>query len=126
MDEKAWGSEPLFLGPAGARITREEVVQGIEKIARRQKVPLTKGNGRRRFGGHTYRISGAVMAFHAGAEDQEVCDLGGWSSIDTMKKYLRGVPFTKTSRITTRLADAMDAVGGRSLPLGKPPWSMTR
>ena len=89
MVEKAWGSEPLFLGPAGPRITSEGVVQEFEKIAFRQKV-LTKGSGRRRFGGHTYRISGAVMALHAGAEDQEVRDLGGWSSIDTMKKYLRG------------------------------------
>ena len=117
MDEKDWGPEPLFLGATGLRITRDEVVQGIEKIARLQKIPLTKGNVRRRFGGHTYRISGAVMAYHAGAEDQEVCDLGGWSSVETMKKYLRGVPFTKTATITNRLADIIDA--GSSEPTAR-------
>ena len=87
----------------------------------RVAVPLTKGNGRRRFGGHTYRISGAVMAFHAGAEDQEVCDLGGWSSIDTMKKYLRGAHSLRLPESPRGLQMPWTQMKVGSVLLGKPP-----
>ena len=103
------GKQPLFAGRKSSRITKEEVVRGIEAIATRQGVPLVKNNGRRRFGGHTYRITGAVFSFMTGATDQEVADLGGWRSIEIMKKYLRGVPFSRTSSVSTRLADAVDS-----------------
>jgi hypothetical protein len=103
------GKQPLFAGRKSSRITKEEVVRGIETIATRQGVPLVKSNGRRRFGGHTYRITGAVFSFMTGATDQEVADLGGWRSIEIMKKYLRGVPFSRTSSVSTRLADAVDS-----------------
>lgn len=35
---------------------------------------------------------GAVFAYHGGATDQEVCDMGSWRSMEVVKKYLRGVP----------------------------------
>jgi hypothetical protein len=89
-------------------MTKEEVIQGIKAIATRQGVPLVKNNGKRRFGGHTYRITGAVFSSMTGATDQEVADLGGWRSIEIMKKYLRGELFSRTSSVSARLADAVD------------------
>jgi hypothetical protein len=99
----------LFLRTRGERITKAEVVEEIERIASRQGLPLTKANGRRCFGGHCFRITGAVFAYHGGATDQEVCDMGGWRSTEVMRKYLRGVPFSRTATITNRLASSAEA-----------------
>ena len=104
------GSYPLFVGASGARVSRTEVVQEIENIARRMGYDLLKPNGRRVFGGHCFRISGAVFTYSQGAEDSEVCELGGWHSKEQMKRYLRGVPFCKVATITNRIASSYDGI----------------
>ncbi len=51
-------------------------------------------NGRawRRFGSHLFRVSGACHLALLGATEQDICRAGRWSSLEIMKKYLRGVP----------------------------------
>lgn len=61
--------------------------------------------GGERFGGHTFRITGAVFSFLHGAREDKVCDLGSWKSVDVMRKYLRGVPpFSKASDVSGKIA----------------------
>ena len=81
--------QPLFTNRGGTRLSKEEVVKEVELFATRQGLPLRKPNGKKAFGGHCLRISAAVFAFHGGATDQEGCDLGGWRSVEVMRKYLR-------------------------------------
>ena len=90
-------------------MSKEDALKGIEGIARRQGLPLVKTGGKRAFGAHAYRISGAVFAYNAGAKDDEACDLGGWKSIEIMKKYLRGVPFSRCSGMSVKLAATVSA-----------------
>ena len=49
-----------------------------------------------------------------GASEQEVCDLGGWKSIESIRKYSRGVPFSKAATLANRMADAVDGGSGPS------------
>ena len=112
VDPNSQASQPLFVGAGGGRIRKDEVITGVERIAARQGIALRKANGKNRFGGHTYRITGAVFAFMTGATEQEVCDLGGWKSVESMRKYLRGVPFSKTATLANRMADAVDGGPG--------------
>jgi len=88
-------------------MSKEDVFKGIEGIARRQGLRLVKAGGKRAFVAHAHRISGAFFAYNAGAKADEVCDLGGWKSIEIMKKYLRGVPFSRCSGMSVKLAAAV-------------------
>ena len=90
-------------------MSKADVVKGIEDMAKRQGLPLVKKGGKRASGAHAYHISGAVFAYNAGAKDDEVCDLGGWKSIDVMKKYLRGVPFSRCAGMSVKLAATVSA-----------------
>lgn len=96
--------QPLFVGADGGRLSRQEVVSHIETTAAKMGLSLRKPGGGRRFGGHTFRITGAVFSFLHGAREDEVCDLGGWKSVEVMRKYLRGVPFSKAAGVSGKIA----------------------
>ena len=46
----------------------------------------------KRFGSHLFRVSGACHLALLGATEQDICRAGRWSSLEIMRKYLRGVP----------------------------------
>ena len=73
VPEEEWGSHFLFTNEGSTSLSKEEVVKEVELIATGQGLPLRKPNGKKAFGGHCFRISAAVFAFHGGATDQPLC-----------------------------------------------------
>eukprot|EP00435_Cladocopium_sp_Y103_P029802 s477_g7.t1 len=89
---------PLFTTEAGERLSERYVLSAVEQAAEEAGEPL-KDNGRARFGTHSLRVAGAVLAFQAGLPEPVVRSLGRWRSERAMLAYLRGVPLVKGYRI---------------------------
>ena len=66
-----------------------------EETAAAMGEKLTEQRSKRtwkRFGSHLFRVSGACHLALLGATEQDICRAGRWSSVEVMRKYLRGVP----------------------------------
>ena len=83
-----------------------------EKLASSAGLPLIV-NGRRKFGGHSFRVTGATVLGAAGVAEEKIALQGRWRSRDAMLRYLRGTPLTASHRISLQVARA--AAGGEML-----------
>ena len=112
---------PLFVDARGMRLSRADVVSIIEQRAEAVGDSLVDAQGDRRFGGHSMRVRGAMMAFKAGLTEEVVMDLGRWASVDAMRRYLRGLPLMKaagaTAVIASELKRGLDLAPGGGLGL---------
>ena len=82
---------PLFTTPDGERMTEKFVLTRVEAVATAAGEPLQEG-GIPRFGTHSMRVAGAIIAFQAGIEENTIKALGRWQSTQAMMGYLRGAP----------------------------------
>lgn len=95
-----------------------EVLVAVEDTAVEAGESLRTKEGLRRFGTHSMRVRGACMAYAAGLPETTIMALGRWTSLDGMRRYLRGAPIRRASQATTEIARAMceggDAGQGRA------------
>ena len=105
---------PLFTGEGGERLTQRQVLSAVEKAALDAGEQL-QDEGRARYGTHSLRVAGAVLAFQAGLQETEVRSLGRWKTEEAMLAYLRGVPLIRASSTSTQMVRAMLNAGGTPL-----------
>eukprot|EP00435_Cladocopium_sp_Y103_P016613 s3999_g4.t1 len=102
---------PLFVTEDGEKLTERYVMTAVERSAQAAGEPL-KENGQARFGTHSLRVAGAVLAFQAGLSESVVRSLGRWRSERAMLAYLRGTPLVKASGSSGKMLTAMIDSGG--------------
>lgn len=74
---------PLFVGASGNRLIKSEVVEGIKAVALAAHEPL-QSDGKNRFGTHSMRVAGALLAFSANVGEDMVRALGRWKTVQAM------------------------------------------
>lgn len=102
----ATGTAPLFTDADGCRLSMRAVTEAIEYAAV-QDGQETRSGGWARFGSHSLRVSGAIMALEAGLQEETVKALGRWNSTKAMHAYLRGTPYTKAAWATKPMAQVL-------------------
>ena len=115
---------PLFHNGCGRRLTVAEVLSAVEDTALEAGEPLRGEMGQRTFGTHSMRVRGACMAYAAGLPETTIMALGRWTSLDGMRRYLRGAPIRRASQATQEIARAM-CEGGEA-GHGRAPLDPTR
>ena len=103
---------PLFVGPTGDRLSKTEVVEAVKAVALAAGEPL-QCKGLNRYGTHSMRVAGALLAFSANVGEETVRALGRWKTTQAMMAYLRGTPVIKAANATAPMAQIMD--GGERL-----------
>ena len=101
------GRTPLFVGEDGCRITKKEVLEAVNFVASEAGERITDDEGKARFGTHSMRVAGALVAFCAGVGEPTIRSLGRWKTTQAMMMYLRGTPLVKASAATKVMARAM-------------------
>lgn len=115
------GKAPLFDNGQGLRLTVAEVLVAVEDTAVEAGESLRTKEGLRRFGTHSMRVRGACMAYAAGLPETTIMALGRWTSLDGMRRYLRGAPIRRALR-RRRRSPGLCAKGG-TLVRGEPRWT---
>ena len=93
LEFPATGNAPLFLGPAGP-ITQSQIRSHLQKV-----LSLLNLNPKH-FSFHTFRRSGATLAFNNNVELQHIKKHGTWTS-DAVNAYIVTDPLTSTSVATS-------------------------
>ena len=101
---------PLFVGSSGNRLSKSEVVEAVKAIAMAAGEPL-RTNGQNRYGTHSMRVAGALLAFSANVGEETVRALGRWKTTQAMMAYLRGTPVIKAASATAPMAQVMEEGG---------------
>ncbi len=93
--EGAVDGDPLFVDEKGNPLNQRTLTSLAEGTAAAMGEKLIERRNKRtwrRFGSHLFRVSGACHLALLGATEQDICRAGRWSSLEIMRKYLRGVP----------------------------------
>ena len=88
---------PVFPTVSGKTCEKHNVVRSFEELGRLCGLPLVDPLGRRAFGGHSARVSGARWLANMGLELFKLAVLARWSS-NAILRYVADAPL---SRITT-------------------------
>ena len=105
---------PLFTTDDGGRLSERHVLTAVELAARMSGEPL-RDDGQARYGTHSLRVAGAVLAFQSGLSEAVVWSLGRWRSEKAMLAYLRGVPLIRAASAAETMVTAMLDAGGNPL-----------
>jgi len=84
---------------------KASVVEVVEEIAGRLNLPLTADDGRKAFGAHAYRVSGARHFAYRGLELRIIALLARWQS-DIMLHYVQEAPLTTLTGLYLGKTDA--------------------
>ena len=103
---------PVFTSESGERLTERHVLAAVELAATTSGEKLHTKEGKARFGTHSLRVAGAVLAFRSGLSEATVRSLGRWRSERAMLAYLRGVPLVRAASATGTMVTAMLDGGG--------------
>ena len=82
---------PLFPNAHGETITKEAIVKTIEILGHRAGEPLVDDQGRRRYGGHSMRISGSRWLAGIGIDVRKIMALARWGS-EVVLRYIQTAP----------------------------------
>ena len=93
---------PVFIVPDGRVPTKDEVVNTIEALGRLTGDKLIDELGRRRFGGHSMRVSGARYLANLGLEMFKLAVLARWNS-PVLLRYVADAPLKVISDDCRRL-----------------------
>ena len=102
---------PLFPTIEGRTVYKEAVVKTIEAMAQQLGEPLADPWGRRRYGGHSMRVSGAKWLAAIGVEVPKIQTLARWSS-DVVLRYLGEAHIGAIAGDVRRARTARKAVDG--------------
>eukprot|EP00435_Cladocopium_sp_Y103_P043459 s2560_g12.t1 len=109
---------------SGERMTEKAVMTEVESVAKAAGEPLTEGDGPR-FGTHSMRVAGAIIAFQAGLDENTIKALGRWESTRAMLGYLRGIPYIRAAGATKHMARALTGghCGPAAVEVLRPIWA---
>ena len=99
---------PLFPTAAGGTASKCRVVRTVEFLAQQCDEPLLDALQRRRFGGHSMRVSGARYLANAGLELYKLAVLARWES-SIILRYVAEAP------LNTLTSDCRRLLAGESL-----------
>ena len=85
---------PLFPTASGTTASKHAVVRTIEMIAQSCHLPLVDNVGRRAFGGHAFRVTGAQFLAARGVSTDKLMLLGRWRS-SAVLRYVGEAPLSK-------------------------------
>ena len=94
---------PLFPKQSGGILEKKMVVRFIEEVATNDGIPLKTATGKRRFGGHFFRILGATWLCERGIARERIMALGRWKS-GAVDRYLRNTPLKNVFTISRDVA----------------------
>lgn len=100
------GMAHLCVDSEGALLTQHAIVRAVERVAVHSGETLWD-QGRAKYGTHSLRTTGALMAFTAGVPEEVVKALGRWATTEAMHRYLRGTPVVRASGATRIMAKAI-------------------
>ena len=95
---------PLFPDATGKVVQKRCMVAAIERIVTALELPTKGQNGRRLYGGHTLRVSGARFWVGLGLEVYKVQVFARWGS-DVILRYVADVPLVGITDQVLKLAD---------------------
>ena len=98
---------PLFPTSTGATAEKEKVVKLIELVACSLGLPVVSEEGRRLFGGHSLRVSGAQWITRMNVPLPLIQMMARWAS-DVIARYVADVPLSNISAIYRRACCAKD------------------
>ena len=96
----------LFLGDSGLPLTTAQISGLVEDYAAVQGLPVKAEDGSRLYGSHSLRVTGALLAFHAGLAEEVVMTLGRWRTREAMMCYLREAPIIRAAGAAHQMAKA--------------------
>jgi len=120
---------PLFPNMTGGVIEKRMVVKVIETVATRRGFQLKNAAGRKKYGGHFFRILGATWLCERGILRERIMALGRWRS-NAIDRYLRNAPLKTVFSISRevracetdeRSGPCLKGVGCDAIPLKAPP-----
>lgn len=107
VDASTAEEAPLFVNSEGGRATRGDLQSWIEEAAADRGERLQGEDGLPRYGTHSLRVAGALVAFAGGASEEVVRSLGRWKTISAMMAYLRGAPLVRAAAASHEMAKVM-------------------
>ena len=94
------GELPLFPDESGGFCSKESVVETIEQLAVKTGASLLDDLGRRAFGGHSARVSGARYLASIGLELFKLMVLARWAG-PTILRYVNESPLAHSAGLST-------------------------
>ena len=85
---------PLFPTLAGEVVEKDKVVDTIEAVAQLLRIPIRSSDGDRRFGGHSFRVTGARYLASRGMPLHTIQLHARWSS-DVIARYVADTPLDR-------------------------------
>ena len=101
MGEKI--NQPLFATRSGNPMDKTDVVALIEHEVRSKVHDLRDGKGKRKFGGHFFRILGARMMAEACIDKLRIMDVGRWKTLSVLERYLKGAEYKKVAKVSKKV-----------------------
>ena len=99
---------PLFPAVSGETVDKQDVVKTVEGLAERLGIAVLDSQGNRRFGGHTFRVSGAQYLAGIGLGESLIALLARWMS-PTVKRYMSESPLQLLGREFMSAFTSIDA-----------------
>ena len=96
----------LCVDKEGRPLTQQSVLQAVERVAVQAGETLWN-EGQAKYGTHSLRTTGALMAFTAGVPEETIKALGRWATTEAMNRYLRGTPVVQAAGATKIMARAI-------------------
>ena len=105
---------PLFPTADGLAPSKQCMIQAIESVLQSAGIELTRvdesGNLKRRFGGHTLRVSGAQFLASAGTPTPLIQLLGRWSSM-AVERYIQMAPLSIVPEVPAQVLSNFECPG---------------
>ena len=113
------GDFPLFPAATGRTVAKDAVVRGVEQLGSLLGEPLQDSDGTRRFGGHSFRVSGAQWLAARGVPIHLIQNLARWES-DVVRRYVGDAALASLTMQTRALVYDQESTGrfpsGRDFP----------
>ena len=79
----------------------------VEREVRAKRHDLRDEQGKRKFGGHFFRILGARMMADAGIDKLRIMDNGRWKTLSVLERYLKGAQYKKVAEVSKKVWDEL-------------------
>ena len=75
----------------------------VEREVRAKRHDLRDEQGKRKFGGHFFRILGARMMADAGIDKLRIMDNGRWKTLSVLERYLKGAQYKNVAEVSKKV-----------------------
>lgn len=99
---------PFFPSAAGDTLDKDKVVAAIESVAAQLELPLRSSDGRNAFGGHAFRVAGALHLASLGMDSRLIALHARWQSAVVLR-YIAEAPLARLTDQYKALQDGFRA-----------------